>query len=98
MDLEKVKQFTEEIDALRERILDAKQEINILNSLSVVTLVAHRYGGSDRNRFTISHDEAGVKLNSQSVDIFKTLAIKELTAEIAAKEKELEELIKKGIG
>ncbi len=42
-------------------------------------------------------DSSSFKLNSLSVEVFKTLAIKELTQKKLDKEKELAELIKNGL-
>lgn len=94
MDLTKVGLFTGQIEKIKEEITVIKMQIRILNNIQFINIKGDK--GASYESFSITADSS-FKLNSPSVEVFKTLAIKELTQNQLDKEKELKELIKKGI-
>lgn len=95
MDLKVVEDYTAVIKSKKTDIEELQKRIQVLSNLHFID-----FKGNDiakYNDFRVTEETEYFGLSSQSLDVFKTLAIKELGLAIREKEKELAVFIKKGI-
>ncbi|MGX7025841.1 hypothetical protein [Vagococcus hydrophili] len=95
MNLERVESFTDEIAILKVELQNYEKQKSVLNDLYFIDV----HGGklANHKEFRIQEDRGLFRLDEVSVEVFKTLALKELEQKITETEKQLKDLIKKGI-
>lgn len=94
MDLEKASRLSTKIDNLVTKITTQEKNKNILENMYELEILSKCKG--QRISFTINEHKF-VRIDNPSVKVFKTLLLQEIDEQIAVFEKELDELIKKGI-
>lgn len=95
MDLEKAEKLSEKINDLTRKIKRQKENKKTLKHLTLITIETQPSSqGSGRFRM---NESSFVGINNPSVKVFKTILMEEIENQIATFEKELDQLIKKGV-
>lgn len=96
IDLEQVEEYVKEINYLKGIIEKMEESIVVLKNVYCIDVKGKRSDRSD-TVLSIEDNTYGLRLNSNSIEVFKSVAIKELEDSIAEYGAELEEVIKNGL-
>lgn len=95
MDLKKLEDLYKELGILRRKLDDLNENKSILENMGGIT-VRRRRDGEGKHDFTIDKYTL-IDINNSSAKTFAILLTSQLNEKIASVEKEIQELLKKGI-